>query len=199
MILPALLVMAALALAGRARRGSAPHPPEHEIGTADAEAVRLRDDFNDRHGLDLTLDEYSLARVIMSEAGQRNDETQQWIGWAVRNEAVERMVSVHHLATDGDGQYQSQTDAGGFVATRQEPGRLQGVNAMEVMEELSDPTRGVRRFFSPRSQDFLNKTQPDRVTKNAEELIASRRSEGWVVAADGPDNPRFTTFFRRAA
>jgi hypothetical protein len=111
-------------------------------------------------GLDLKT--YALARALVSEHGNDPDVYLIAIGWAIRNKAAERGVSLFELLTDGKGVagdwlFGEQKAAAGtkYAATGQDPAQRHATIASFVLSSSSDPTGGATHFFSPKAQDSL--------------------------------------------
>lgn len=111
-------------------------------------------------GLDAEV--YALSRCLASEHGQDADVYLSCVGWAVRNMARERGVSLLELltagsGTSGDGYFGEQKAAAGtkYASTRVDPSERHVRVAAEVYGGVVDPTAGATHFFSPRAQDAL--------------------------------------------
>lgn len=126
-------------------------------GLVDADPQELADE------ADLDLDTYALARALVSEHGWDPDPYLVAVGWAIKNKAYERGVSVFRQLTDGagdagDGMFGEQKASAGtkYASTAQDPSDRHVRVAQQVMlGELGDPTTGATHFFSPKAQDAL--------------------------------------------
>jgi hypothetical protein len=114
----------------------------------------------------LDLDVYSLARMMSSEHGNQADAYLVAVGWAVRNEAKRKGITITKLVTDGaggggSGYYGQQKAKAGikYVSTAIDPRKRHVDVALKVRGAPSsaDPTGGATNFYSPKAQDALAK------------------------------------------
>jgi hypothetical protein len=101
---------------------------------------------------ELSLDEYTLARVINSEHGCGSPTEMTAIGDADVNKAAATGRSIYQHATAGAG-YGAQGDAGRPVSTARAPGPRHVAAALAVLRgPARGISRGARRYLDPRTQ-----------------------------------------------
>jgi len=150
------------------------------------------------------VDEYSLARALMSEVGTEGNQYLHAVAWAIRNRAAERGTTITELVTAPSGLYGRQNAGTGakFVATGQDPRERHAVVAHLVLTgQVPDPTGGATHFFSPRTQDVLAARDGG---KDAAAIFAAWAAPGGLypggavpVVPDGIDG-NILTLWRRA-
>ena len=104
------------------------------------------------------LEEYSVARVLMSEVGGQDNAYLHAVAWVLRNKAAEGGSTITELVTAPSGLYGHQNAGTGakFVASGQDPRERHAEEAHLVMSgQVPDPTGGATHFFSPRTQDAI--------------------------------------------
>lgn len=107
-----------------------------------------------RHFPDLTLDEYTLARVINSEHGRGGPVELVAIGDADVNKAQATGRSIFQHATGGSGQYGPQDNVRP-VSSARSPGPRHVKAALAVTRgPARGIARGARRYFDPRVMDI---------------------------------------------
>lgn len=100
---------------------------------------------------DISLDEYSLARVIASEAGRRPSAERLVVGSCDVNRARRKGVSLAVHITRA-GRYGSQGVGGRLQSSRLDPGEEHARDAMRIVREKRDDARGGTVYFNPRTQ-----------------------------------------------
>lgn len=122
----------------------------------------------------------ALARVIASEAGGEPRIVQIAVGWAVRNEAGRRGVSVSRLVTGSSGEYGSQNDGGHtYVSSARLPTpEQQDLAAAILAGAIDDPTGGATNFDSPRAQRAALARGLSGYKRTPEEVATARRRNG---------------------
>jgi hypothetical protein len=162
---------------------------------------------------------YALARMMSSEHQGDPNVYLRAVGWAVRNKAAERGVSVLRLLTDGagdagDGYFGEQKAGAGtkYASTARDPYRRHIEVATEIVQGFTpDLTTGATHFFSPKAQDALaaraargDAAYVKYLGKDAAFIFASWASPGKLyptgavpVVPDGIDG-RVLTLWRRA-
>lgn len=169
----------------------------------DAYSVRAREDGDPAVAAARELDEYSLARVLASEAAGRKEAERIAIGHVVMNEARARKLSVTALVTSGKvgaGNYGAQNAGGRFVSTARDPYTADLDLARKLIRgQIPDPTGGARKFFHPAAQDKQVAAGVKGVTKSAAEVIAAWKGDGYqpVIVAGVPADEFLA--FRRIA
>jgi hypothetical protein len=157
----------------------------------------------------LDVDTYALARCMASEHPTDPDVYLFAIGWAVRNYAAERGLSVVELLTGGrgtagDGYFGAQNASAGtkYASTARDP-RQRHVDAAQAVISgyVPDPTGGATHFFSPQTQDWLAEHKG---AKDSETIMRTWAAPGGLYASgavpvvpDGID-PRRLTLWRQA-
>jgi len=142
---------------------------------------------------------FTLATVISSEHGSESNEVQQAVAWAVLNEAKRRGKSVFDVVTAGKfpGRYARQSVGGRYVATMSPPYQRHLINARMVLSgKIGDPLKGGTKFFSPKTQDILNKRDPSKWRPSAVVLADWKKSGNIPISVLNSD-PNVVTFFTR--
>ena len=148
----------------------------------------------------VSVDTYSLTRVIGSEYADGNFIEKLGIGWVIVNEARRRGTSLTKLATKtskfGDkGLYGSQ-EHGRFASTARDPTDEDLYVARGILAgAFSDPTGGAVNFFSPSAQRQLAVSKPH-LYDPPEVFFSNRKKEGKVPIAIAGVNPDKLVFFR---
>lgn len=100
---------------------------------------------------DISADEYSLARVIASEAGSRPQAEQMAIASCDVNRARRAGLSLRaHIARGG--KYGSQGTGGRLQSSRLDPTEAHARLAIRVVRERLDTAKGGTVYFNPRVQ-----------------------------------------------
>lgn len=143
---------------------------------------------------DVNINTYSLARAIASEAVSEPYKVKRAIGFAIRNEALRRGVSLFALVTTTrqkgaayryGAQYHPESGDSRYVSTARAP-RAEDLDlAKKILSGRagSDPTAGASRFFQPGLQDRLVAEGRPGYRSTAKELLATWAGEGWRVAS----------------
>lgn len=138
----------------------------------------------------ITADEYSLARVIASEAGSRPEAEQLVIAACDSNRARSARLSLlAHIARGG--KYGAQGTGGRLQSSRLDPTEQHARLAMRVVREKLDPTGGAEIYFNPAVQwrchthprecsvvGELNRNQSPEAVVRSWSYIMERRSCG---------------------
>jgi hypothetical protein len=148
---------------------------------------------------------YALASMMQSEAGGHS-LLQVATGWAARNEAVARGISVFRLLTRAghkdkatkrfvphasDGSYAPGNIGPRYAATRRAPEALALENAAAVLAgTVADPTGGARQFDAPKAQDALLGAIHG-YNKSASEVADDRLATNDLVMVPGITSTRF--------
>lgn len=135
------------------RNGGILTPPEQLLASANR-------DLRDAGRPSVTLDEYALARALRSEHGSEPESVRAWVGWAIKNSAGRRGVTIFDRLTKSrnpkySGKFARQRTDARFAATMAAPRTSDIDVARRVIRGTVDPTRGATNFFSPAAQDAL--------------------------------------------
>jgi hypothetical protein len=138
----------------------------------------------------LSLDVYSLARMIASENGSASAATLLALAESTRNEAERRGGSVTALLTRSSvaaaqGKYSEQA-AGKWASTRLDPLGRHVEAARQALDERTNAFAGAVDFFDPSAQD-KGQQGTHKLRKTSEQYIADRAAEGlaWIGDVDG--------------
>jgi hypothetical protein len=145
-----------------------------------------------------SLDIYSLARAITSEAGSLPQIGQIGVAWAVKNKAKRAKVSITKQLIPS-GSYGGQGFVNPWAATTQPPTADSLELARKVEKgEISDPTGGAVGWDSPDAQLAMLKKYPEKYTKTPEQVAENRRKEGMVEVVLPGLSRNKTRFWRYA-
>jgi hypothetical protein len=152
----------------------------------------------------VSLEIYSLGRMIASEAGGEGAAAWTAVGWAAVNEASALGKSVFGTLTTskagkpGAGMFGRQ-NLGRYAATGLPPRRGHLELAAQILAGTTpDPTGGARRWISPKAQDALAAKGAKGYRKTAAEVDAARRADGWTPVLVAGIEPRDLTLYRKA-
>jgi hypothetical protein len=131
--------------------------------TPDAEGIIWTPPLELAAAADVDVETYALARCLASEHAADPTPYLRAVGWAVKNKARERRVSLLVQLTDGagergDGYFGEQKAKAGtkYASTARDPHERHIEVAREIVyEAIPDFTGGATHFFSPRAQDQL--------------------------------------------
>jgi hypothetical protein len=145
-------------------------------------------------GRDVAVEAYALARMIRSEAGNRDVAEKVAVAWVAVNDAFALgwallRTLTYHTAAARNGRFGPQI--GGRYATTSDPYENDLAIAEAVLAgELDDPTGGATKFVHRNAFG----TQPG--TRTFEEVSAAWLAEGYV-AAELPDVASDFVVFRK--
>lgn len=155
----------------------------------------------------MDLETYTLARVIVSEAGTKSRDVQAAIAWAVVNESARKGMSIFQRTTltrdrgqtgKFGSQYHPITQDNRYVSTAKDPAQAHMSLAREIADgKITDPTDGATQFFEPALHDQLHAAGRPGYEKTAAEVLASWTKKGttyqqvgdWVFLKHGGDVP----------
>jgi hypothetical protein len=158
------------------------------------------------NGAGVTLDVYSLASMMVSEAGTKNETAMIAVGHAAKNMAESQSISIFKLLTragrnkpgthtldrhESYGFFASQNVGPRYAATDERPTKRALELAAQVLDdEVPDPTDGCTRFDAPKAQDKWLGVIPG-YEKSSEEIAEERSQHADLVKVPGITSTRF--------
>jgi hypothetical protein len=187
LIVGALLIGGAFVLSKKVASGPVGSEKANANGLVEAEPFRLAE------ARGCTLDQYALARMMVSEAGSKASRIA--VGWAACNYAAARGESISTALLRGkgtsDGKFGAQ-NLGKYASTKAVPTDEAISDAKTILAQtIPDPTKGCRQWDAPAAQNAALKAKVAGYTKTADEVAASRSKTNDLVMVPGITNIRF--------
>lgn len=184
----AALVVGAVVLGRKVAMGPSANEKANVNGLVEAEPFRLAE----QRGV--SLDVYALARMIVSEAGEKNRAAGIACAWAAVNHAIARGESISTVLLRGKGSSEGRfggQNLGKYASTKQVPSDATISIAKDVLNHsIPDPTKGARQWDAPAAQNaMLGKVAG--YTKSADDVAATRLKTNDLVMVPGVPSIRF--------
>jgi hypothetical protein len=184
-----ILVVGAVVLGRKVAMGPSGNEKADESGLVQAEPFRLAE----QRGV--SLDIYALARMLVSEAGEKNKAAMTAVGWAAVNHAIARGESVSTVLLRGkgksEGKFGGQNTGGKYASTKQVPSDATVALAKGILAHtVPDPTKGARQWDAPAAQNkMVGKVAG--YTKTSADVAAERLKTNDMVMVSGVPAIRF--------
>jgi hypothetical protein len=184
-----LLVVGAVVLGRKVAMGPSSNEKADVNGLVQAEPFRLAE----QRGV--SLDIYALARMLISEAGEKNKAAMTAVGWAAVNHAIARGESISTVLLRGkgasEGKFGGQNTGGKYASTKQVPSDATVALAKGILAHtVPDPTKGARQWDAPAAQNAMVGKVAG-YTKTASDVATERLKTNDLVMVSGVPSIRF--------
>lgn len=185
-----LVVIGAVVLGRKVAMGPSSNEKADANGLVQAEPFRLAE----QRGV--SLDIYALARMLVSEAGEKNKAAMTAVGWAAVNHAIARGESISTVLLRGkgssEGKFGGQNTGGKYASTKQVPSDTTIALAKGILAHtIPDPTKGARQWDAPAAQNKLVAGKVAGYAKTSDDVAAERSKTNDLVMVSGVPSIRF--------